>query len=206
MASQAATRALSPLPPSARHSDVHCDDSTIQMHVRCARAPPPAAAPTTSCCCPARSAHGGRGFVAGTMDFAAVGEKRGEGGGCRDHTASQAATHTLPPARRLLHPRPHASPLASWTPRSQPLLNCRRGVGGRRVCAPTPTVPPSPSTRLAAAPPPKLSCVATAACGHYHREEVGVAAEATWPPRLPLDPLSPPLPTSRHRADYRDGI
>jgi hypothetical protein len=102
MASQAATRAMSPLPPSARHSDVHCDNSAIHMHVRCARAPSPAAAPTTSCCCPARSAHGGHGFVAGTMDFAAVGEKRGEGGGlprphglpgCHPHPA----TSTPPP-------------------------------------------------------------------------------------------------------------
>jgi hypothetical protein len=36
MASQAATRALPPLPSSAQPSDVHCDASAIHMHVRCA--------------------------------------------------------------------------------------------------------------------------------------------------------------------------
>jgi hypothetical protein len=105
MASQAATRALSTLPLNTRPSDVHCDASAIHMHACCARAPPPAVAPTTSRCHPTGSTHGGRGFVTGAMDFAAVGEKRGEGRGrCRDHMTSQAATRTLSPARHLLHP------------------------------------------------------------------------------------------------------
>jgi hypothetical protein len=56
------------------------------MHVHCARAPPPAVALTTSRCCPVGSTHGGRGFVAGAMDFAAVGEKRGEGRGAAETT------------------------------------------------------------------------------------------------------------------------
>jgi hypothetical protein len=72
MVSQAATRALPPLPLSARPSDVHCDASAIHMHVRCARAPPTAAAPITSHCRPTRSTHDGRGFIAGAMDFAVV--------------------------------------------------------------------------------------------------------------------------------------
>jgi hypothetical protein len=104
MASQAATRALPPLPPSARPSDVHCDTSAIHMHVCCARAPPPAAAPTTSRCCPAGSTHG-------AMDFATVGEKRGRGGGLpRPHVLPgchpHPATSTPPPPSR-----PRASPL-----------------------------------------------------------------------------------------------
>jgi hypothetical protein len=41
--------------------------------------------------------------------------------GCHPHPA----TSTPPPPSR-----PHASPLASWTPRCQPPLNRRRGVGG----------------------------------------------------------------------------
>jgi hypothetical protein len=104
MASQAATRTLPPLPLSARPSDVHCDASTIHMHVPCARAPLPAAAPITSRCHPVRSTHGGRGFVTGAMDFIAVGEKRGEGRGaaettqpprlppCHQHAASSIPT------------------------------------------------------------------------------------------------------------------
>jgi hypothetical protein len=130
MASQTATRALPPLPPSTRPSDVHCDASAIHMHIRCARAPPPAAAPTTSHCRPVGSTHDGRGFVAGTMDFTAVRENRGEGRGLpRPHDLSgchpHPATSTPPPPSR-----PRASPLASWTPRSQPPLNHQRGVGG----------------------------------------------------------------------------
>jgi hypothetical protein len=109
MASQAATRALPPLPPSARPSDVHCDASAIHMHVRCARAPPPTVAPTTSRCRPAGSTHGGHGFVVGAMDFATIGEKRGEGRGlprphgllgCHPHPT----TSTSPPPSR-----PHVS-------------------------------------------------------------------------------------------------
>jgi hypothetical protein len=130
MASQTATRTLPPLPPSTRPSDVHCDASAIHMHIRCARAPPPAAAPTTSHCRPAGSTHDGRGFVAGAMDFTVVGENRGEGRGMpRPHGLPGCHPHpdtsTPPPPSR-----PRASPLASWTPRSQPTLNHQRGVGG----------------------------------------------------------------------------
>jgi hypothetical protein len=125
MASQAATRALPPLPPSARPSDVHCDASAIHMHVCCARAPPPAAAPTTSHCLPAGSTPGSRGFIVGAMDFAVVEEKRGEGrGGGLPRPHSLPGCHPHPTTSTPPPPSPpRASPLASWTPRSQPLLN-----------------------------------------------------------------------------------
>jgi hypothetical protein len=94
MASQAATHALPPLPPSARPSDVHCDASAIHMHVRCARAPPPTVALTTSRCRPAGSTHGGHGFIIGAMDFTTIREKRGGGEGATETTRPPR----LPPA------------------------------------------------------------------------------------------------------------
>jgi hypothetical protein len=127
-----------PCPAAARH---YLMRSTLQRPLGCLRqsharplCPSSTTAPTTSRNLPARSAHGGRGFSTSAMDFTVAREKRG---GAVETTRPPR----LPPAHRLLHPRPRALPLASRTPRSPPPPDHQRGGGHLASEAVTHTMP-----------------------------------------------------------------
>jgi hypothetical protein len=118
-------------------------------------------------CCRRREEGGGEGALPRPHDLP----------GCHPHPV----TSTPPPPSR-----PRASPLASWTPRPRPPLNRQRGVGGRRICAPTPTASPSPSTRSTATSPPKLPCAAMSRVAATTARRLGEQSRPLGLPGYPL--------------------